>query len=400
MATTIVMPQMGYDMKEGTVVRWHKKENEAVSRGEVIAEIETDKAVVEMEAYKTGVLRKIVVEEGKTVPVGQLIAVITDPDEALPSVEELAGQVEQPSDVISSAPEASPSPRKKETPQTSASTAVKASPLARRLAREKGFDLSAITGTGPGGRITEGDVTSYEEGAPAPAVEGVQGERVELTRMRQAIARVTSQSKREIPHFYVSAEIDMTSALAVRRDLNVALNDQVRISVNDFIIKTVTKVLERYPNFNASFQEDHLQLNASVHMGIAVALEQGLIVPTINNCQDKSLVEIAKASHALVERTQKGTLRAEDYTGSTFSISNLGMFEVENFVAIILPPHAAVLAVGKVMERPVVREGQIRIAQMMKATLSVDHRVADGAEAARFIGEVKRLLENPATLLL
>ena len=400
MATTIVMPQMGYDMKEGTVVRWHKKEDEAVSRGEVIAEIETDKAVVEMEAYKTGVLRKIVVEEGKTVPVGQLIAVITDPDEALPSVEELASQVAQPSNAMSSAPEAPPSTRNKETPQASASTTVKASPLARRLAREKGFDLSAITGTGPGGRITEGDVADYEESAAAPAAEEVPGERVELTRMRQAIARVTSQSKREIPHFYVTADIDMTSALAVRRDLNATLKDQVRISVNDFIIKAVTQALQRHPNFNASFQGDHLQLNASVNMGVAVALEQGLIVPTINNCQDKSLVQIAKASHDLIERTQKGTLRAEEYTGSTFSISNLGMFEVENFVAIILPPHAAVLAVGKVMERPVVREGQIRVAQMMKATLSLDHRVADGAEAARFIGEVKKVLESPAPLLL
>ncbi len=401
MATTVVMPQMGYDMKEGTVVRWHKREGDSVSRGEIIAEIETDKAVVEMEAYATGVLRKIAVEEGKVVPVGQLIAVIGDAEEEIPPLEKLTKQAASSDQVLTAVPEAPVTAKKESVAAPSPARGVRASPLARRLAREKGIDLTKVTGTGPGGRITEGDLTAYADTAVvAPAAEAVPAERVDLTRMRQAIARVTTLSKQQIPHFYVTAEIDMTSALELRNQVNQTLHNEGRISVNDLLIKAVTKVLEQYPKFNASFSEDHLRMHSSINMGIAIALEQGLIVPAINNCQDKSLVEIAKASRDLIQRTQKGTLGAEEYTGSTFSISNLGMFEVESFTAIILPPNSAVLAVGKVMERPVVRDGQIKIAQIMKGTISVDHRVADGAEAARFIGEVKNLLEHPATLLL
>ena len=401
MATTVVMPQMGYDMKEGTVVRWRKREGDGVSKGEIIAEIETDKAVVEMEAYASGVLRKIAVEEGKVVPVGQIIAVIANAEEELPPVEELTKQATPSAEPSTTSTAAAVAAKRKSV--AAPTKEVRASPLARRLAREKGIDLTKVTGTGPGGRITETDLVIYtDEVAAAPGLpaEAVPTERVDLTRMRQAIARVTTQSKQRIPHFYVTAEIDMTSALDLRNQVNRTLQNEGRVSVNDIIIKAVTKVLERYPSFNASFHEGYLQMNPNINMGIAIALEQGLIVPAINNCQDKSLVEIAKASRDLIQRAQKGHLRADKYTGNTFSISNLGTFEVESFAAIILPPNAAVLAVGKVMERPVVRDGQIKVAQIMKGTISVDHRVADGAEAARFIGEVKSLLEHPATLLL
>ena len=407
MATTIVMPQMGYDMREGTVVRWRKQEGEAVSRGEVIAEIETDKATVEMEAYSTGVLGKIVVEEGKTVPVGELIAVITEPGEAVPSLSDLTGgamPAPAPETPVAVTAPVSTAPPKR-SPVAPSSGEVRATPIARRLAREKGIELAQVSGTGPGGRITEADVLGYEErpkeASTAPEAErALPGATVELGRMRRAIARVTSQSKREAPHFYVTSEIDMTEAMALRRQLNEALADGARVSVNDMVIKASARTLEKFPNFNASFHEDYLQLNPDLNIGIAMALEQGLMVPAIGGCQNKSLVEIAAASRDLVQRAQGGGLRPEEYGGGTFSISNLGMFDVDSFAAIIFPPNAAVVAVGSVKEQPVVRDGQIVIAQIMKATLSVDHRVADGAEGAQFLMELKRNLEHPVTLLL
>ena len=409
MATTVVMPQMGYDMREGTVARWLKQEGDSVVRGEVIAEIETDKAMVEMESYAAGVLGKIVVEAGKTVPVGQLIAVITEPGEAVPPLEELArkapqaistgGLTEMGPEVRTLAPESA---------QTAPSQEVRASPIAKRLAREKGLDLAEIAGTGPGGRITEADVQAHEErtkAAPqdpttpisAPVI--VAGERVELTRMRQAIARVTSQSKRESPHFYVTSDIDMTQVLAVRKQINGSLKGDARVSVNDILVKAAAEALVVFPKFNASFQGDHLQFNADINIGIAISLEQGLLVPVIRGCQSRSLLNIASASRDLIQRARSGTLRVDEYGGSTFSISNLGMFDVDSFAAIIYPPNAAVLAAATVKEQPVVRDGRVTIAPIMKATVSVDHRVADGVEGARFLMEVKRLLESPDNLL-
>ena len=409
MATSIVMPQMGYDMRQGTVVRWHKKEGDPVARGEVIAEIETDKATVEFEAFTGGVLRKIVAQEGVVVPVGQLIAVLTDPDEALPDVLSAEagpeGEPPQPPATRAAQVEASAPPESAAPPPGGE---VRASPIARRLARERGIDLARISGTGPGGRIVEEDVLAYQEAPPGPAAVPDQtpqpgatsGERVELSRMRQTIARVTSDSKREAPHFYVASDVDMTKAMGLRRDINDAVTSEKRISVNDLVIKACAIALGRYPKFNASFQGDHLRMNASINIGIAIALEAGLIVPGISACESKGLPEIAAASTDLIARANSGTLRNEEYSGTTFSISNLGMFDVDSFVAIIYPPHAAVLAVGTIKEQPVARDGQLAVAQVMKATLSVDHRVADGAEAAQFLMEIKDLLENPVGLML
>lgn len=399
MPTTVLMPQMGYDMKEGTVVRWRKHEGEAVSRGEVIAEIETDKATVEMEAYSTGVLAKIVVEEGRMVPVGELIALITEPGEPLPSLEEFATKPAPAEQVPETASEAPP---KQDPSPAAASSEVRATPIARRLACEKGVDLSQLSGSGPGGRVTEADVMAYEgkaKEAPAPEM-SVAGGQVELSRMRRAIARVTTQSKSEVPHFYVTSEIDMSEAMSFRKQLNQALQDGTRVSVNDMLVKAVARALAKFPKFNASFKDDHLELHTDLNIGIAIALEQGLIIPSILSCQSKSLVEIAMATTALIQRAQEGRLSAEEYSGGTFAISNLGMYDVDNFTAIIFPPNAGVLAVGSVVERPVVRSGQITVARTMKATLSVDHRVADGAEGAQFLMEVKRSLENPVSMLL
>jgi len=447
----MVMPQMGYDMHEGKVVRWLKKEGEEVIRGEVIAEIETDKATVEYEAYTGGVMAMIVAAEGVTIPVGGLIAVITAPGEAIPE------------DILTDAAlAASPAPAASEAPSPGASAApaesdgeVRASPLARRLAKERGVDLSAITGTGPGGRITEADIP--EQGAPAAASvngyvkasplakrlarergidlatlsgtgpggriteadvpehapvaaapgsaetvapAGLTSENVELSRMRQAIAKVTVDSWQSAPHFYVSVDIDMTKAMSFRRDVNDELDAEKRVSVNDLIVKASAIAIGRHPKFNSFFRDDHLQMNASINVGIAIALESGLIVPGINGCENRSLVEIAAASRDLAARANNGSLRNDEYSGTTFSVSNMGMFDIESFTAIIFPPHAAILAVGTVKEQPVVRDGELAIAQIMKATLSTDHRVADGAEAAQFIVEIKKLLENPISLVI
>ena len=457
MATSIVMPQMGYDMHEGKVVRWLKKEGEEVTRGEVIAEIETDKATVEYEAYTGGVMAKIVAEEGIAIPVGGLIAVMTAPGEAIPediltdaaialaadspapaatAVQALEGPISAavaPADTkeVRASPLArrlakergfdlatitgtGPGGRITEAdiPEQGAAVApaalassngyIKASPLAKRLARERGIDLATLTGTGPGGRVIEADVPEHAVPAAAesvaPATLG--SENVELSRMRQAIARVTSDSKRDAPHFYVALDVDMTKAMSFRRDLNDELDAENRVSVNDLIVKASAIAIGRHPKFNSFFRDDHLQMNAAINVGIAIALESGLIVPGVNGCESKSLVEIAAASRDLVSRANSGTLRNDEYSGTTFSVSNLGAFDIESFTAIIFPPHAAILAVGTVKEQPVVRDGELAIAQIMKATLSTDHRVADGAEAAQFLVEIKKLLQNPISLVI
>lgn len=408
MATNVVMPQMGYDMREGTVVRWHKEEGETVNRGEVIADIETDKATVEFEAYTGGVLGRIVAAAGVAVPVGELIAIITDPGEAVPDAPAASAPA-------AAAPGTAATPVVVAPPQEAVVSAgdgqVRASPIARRLARERGIDLALVAGSGPNGRITERDVENYQPPvapAPAPSVPAPAGEpapaaadaRIELSRMRQTIARVTSDSKTTAPHFYVTAAVDMGKAMALRREINDAADPESRVSVNDLMVKACALALAKHPKFNAFYRGDYLQVNGAMNIGIAIALETGLILPGVSNCESKSLLQIAAATKDLIARANSGTLRNEEYSSTTFSISNMGMFDVESFTAIIYPPHAAILAVGSVKEQPVVRDGQLGIGQMMKATLSTDHRVADGAEAAQFLMEIKRALENPVSLLL
>ena len=412
MATELNMPQMGYDMQEGTVVRWLKSEDSEVAEGEPIAEIETDKAVVEVESTASGLLRRIVVPEGTTVPVGQPIAIIGTRDEELPEVEATPVKAAEPAPEAASIP-LPPSPTVSEAALTPIGE-IRASPVAKRLAEERGIDLSRIEGTGPGGRITKADVLAVEPpargaeaaSAPpvesgAPAVKAAPGETVPLSRMRQQIARVTVKSKREIPHFYVSAEIDMTRAMEMRQHVNSEVaEEESRVSVNDLIIKACVGALKTFPKVNASFAEDGIQVSPQINVGIAIAEEEGLIVPAIMDCGGKSLAEVARASKDLIDRSKSGTLSSQEYTGGTFTISNMGMFDVSSFAAIIHPPQAAVLAVGTVAKRPVVRDGQVTVAEMMTATLSADHRVSDGAEGARFLMEIKRLLEHPLSLVL
>ena len=414
LATELTMPQMGYDMQEGTVVRWLKQEGAEVELDEVVAEIETDKATVELPSQAAGVLRRILVQEGVTVPVHTAIAIVGTPDEPLPEVSEAPAPAAAPESKATAEERPRPAPELvvSAEPRTDAEgppREVRASPVARRLAEEHGLDLARIAGTGPGGRITRDDVlaaVSAPEPPKAPAVaapsaDRARGDRVPLSRMRQQIARVTVRSKQQIPHYYVSVEVDMTQAMMMRKQMNERMKDQgVRISVNDMVIKACVGALTEYPKFNAFFTGDAIQMNETINVGVAIAEEEGLIVPAILDCGGRSISDIAAASKDLADRAKSGTLRPEEYTGATFSISNLGMLDVSSFVAIIVPPQSAVVAVGTVTRTPVVRDDQIAVADMMTVTLSADHRVSDGAEGARFVVEVKDLLQNPYSLLL
>ncbi len=406
------MPQMGYDMVEGTLVRWIKSEGDEVKRGEPVAEIETDKAVVEMESTANGLLRKILATEGATVPVGYPIGIIGSADEDIAGliVDEAQASGDAPSAEVA-AEAASPAPASQTQPAADGE-GVKVSPVARKLAEERGIELSQVKGTGPGGRITREDVLNFEPGqaaslppqaAPAaPAAPTPVGEpvRVELSRMRQGIARSTSQSKNGTPHFYITIEIDMTDAMALRSQVNQEFEGARRVSVNDMVLKATVESLKKYSGLNASYRGDYLETYPYIHLGMAIATEQGLMVPAIVNAQDKSLVDLAVATKDLAERAGQGRLRQEEYIG-TFSTSNLGMFGVDEFSAIILPPQAATLAISAVKKRPVVvADDQVVVRQMMKVTLSIDHRVSDGVESAQFLAEAKRLLENPALLLV
>ena len=402
MAITVLMPRMGYDMQEARVVQWLKAEGDHVNMGEDIAEIETDKAIVPMPSVGTGTLLRQMAAEGDVVPVGQILAVIGQPGEEIP-----------PELLVSAAPAAAaapePAPPSPATTNVATSAApssapsgVRASPLARKLAAEHGIDLAHVTGTGPGGRVTEADVAAYQEYLLSEAAEPTtSAETVPLSRMRLAIARLTSHSKSEIPHFYMAIEVSADPALALRSEVNPKLQSQnVRLSVNDMVVKACALALEKYPTLNASFAGDSLLFHPSINIGVVVDMEQeGIMVPSLLECQDKTILELSTAGRDLVRRAKDNALRPEELTSATFSISNLGSLGVYTFSAVVHPPNAAILAVGAIRKEPVVRGDEIVVGQVMNLTLSVDHRVEDGVTAARFLGELKRLLERPQELL-
>jgi len=331
------------------------------------------------------------VNAGETVPVGTLIGVIAEAGEEVAAVPP---------------PEPPPPPPVSEAGEGAAPSEarVKASPVARKMAEEAGLDLSRIKGTGPGGRVLERDVQAEIAARSAPEPPGVPagpapGATVPLNRMRRTIARRMTESKTMAPHFYVTVEINMDEAMKMRDQLNSLAPETERISVNDLIVAAAARTLARFPALNASYREGNLEMHSQVNIGIAVALEDGLIPPVLRNADKKTLRKIAAESRALTERARTNKLRSDDLGGGTFTVSNLGMFDVDEFIAIINPPEAAILAVGAVTRRPVAAAGEVRIASLMKTTLSVDHRVADGAQAGRFMQEFKKLLENPVNLL-
>ena len=417
MAEKLNMPQMGYDMKEGVVVKWLKEVGSDVSIGDPIAEIETDKAVVEFESYAEGTLQEILVEEGTKVNVGDAIAIVGDGSEEV-SLESEEVSVE--SEEVSVESEEVSVESNIEEPESNEllNIKIKASPLAKVLAKDNNVGLRDVSGTGPGGRIVKSDVMNIIDGSNSPEVVEIVPSKPttpkpddqsdpklnnpqESNKMRAQIARVTQRSKQEVPHYYLSTEINMDKALEIRSQINLKLESQnIKISINDLIIKAAIETLKKYPVFNSRYENNSVISNDEINISIAIALNDGLILPAIIGCNDKDIKDISTSTKDLVERTKNGKLTSAEYTKGTFSISNLGMFDVSNFLAIILPPQTSMLAVGSVKKTPVVVEDSISVSNIMHASLSADHRVTDGAAGALFIAELKNNLENPVNLII
>ena len=417
MATELTMPKMGFDMEEGKLAQWLKNVGDEVKRGDSVAEIETDKVNIEVEAPDPGILLATFIEAGQTVPVGTLIGVLGAAGEEIDidALRKKAASAAATETVAASAP-ATPAPAAAPAVATVAAAParangrVKASPLARRIAKDAGLDIGLITGTGPGGRIVRRDVDAAIAtgvGRPAltlaPVVLGpatLSDEEIPTSKLRQTIARRMTASRQEVPHFYVTSEIDMAEAMALRRKLNEMFGGEFKIRVDDMVLKAAAVALTHFPNINASYNQTTLRRHGAVHIGIAVALEQGLITVVVHDADRKPLAQIARESNDVITRAKSGKSHVEDFQGSTFTISNLGMFDVESFVAIINPPEAAILAVGSVLKVPVVEDGELTVGMRMKVTISADHRVTDGAEAARYLQMFKQNLEEPLRLLV
>jgi pyruvate dehydrogenase E2 component (dihydrolipoamide acetyltransferase) len=415
MISEVVMPQMGADMTEGTLLKWLKSEGDAVARGDVIAEIETDKANIEIEAFESGVFRRALATEGDVVLVGAVIAVIAGAEDDISAYAAGAAAPAAPLPKIEAAPTlatarppetATLAPALPPQPPAVASGRLRSSPLARKLAAERGIDLTRITGSGPDGRIMQKDLERApaassafpRSGAPpaAPAGDTV----VVPTKMRQAIARRMSHSKREAPHYYLLVDIDMTDAMAMRAQLNELVEDASHVSINDLIVRACALALQQHPQFNATIEGDTITRHAEQHICIAVALDDGLIAPAIVGAGAMTLTGIAVAARDVSGRARNGALRPDEVTKGTFTITNLGAYGIETLIGIIQPPQTAILGAGTVMPQPVVRDGAVVVRQIMKVALSADHRVTDGAEGAVFLGEIKHLLEKPLALEL
>jgi pyruvate dehydrogenase E2 component (dihydrolipoyllysine-residue acetyltransferase) len=440
MAETISMPKLGFDMAEGTLVRWVKNEGENVNKGEVLAEIETDKATVEVESSASGVVKKLLVEAGAVVPIGDPIAIVGSADEKIDEVPE--GKVaepkaekqteEQAGPELKTEPEAKKESGKKEdvAPQPQPTTTapspvaqaaapvqegpVKASPLAKKIAREKQVDLTHLQGTGPGGRVVRKDVeAALSSGQPAAASRqqttqlapsfvpvSQEDQTVQTTKLRQAIGRRLVESKQTIPHFYVTHEYKMDALMSMRKQANEYLPDNEKLSVNDFILKAVALTLRQFPNLNATIKGNEVIQFGHVNVGIAVTVPGGLLTVVVRDTDQKALRQISSEVKSMAGRAREGKIKPDDVDGSTFSTSNLGMYDVEDFIAIINPPEAAILAISSAREVPVVDNGQVKPGWRMKATISVDHRVSDGAEAAQFMRKLAEFLENPVRMLV
>jgi pyruvate dehydrogenase E2 component (dihydrolipoamide acetyltransferase) len=429
MADTVIMPKLGFDMAEGTLIRWVISEGEAVAKGAVLAEIETDKATVEVESNFEGVLLRHLVSQGDVVPVNTPIAMIGQPGEQV----DLADQ--KPSAKLDAKPvEIKKTAEAQETVTQPVLTAsvedqglpdgLRASPLARRMAEEKGIDLRDIPGSGPGGRIVKKDIESYAipivpERVSPPAQATITPEKqpsalptysvvgetpadelIKINRLRSAIGRRMVESKQNVPHFYITHEYDMAAVMALRKQVNNLLPEDAKISVNDFIVKATALALRQFPNLNAALRDQQVVHFGAVNIGVAVAVDGGLLTVVCKDTDRKPLRQIAMEVRTMAAKAREGKVRPDDIEGSTFSISNLGMFDVESFIAIINPPEAAILAVGSARQVPVIENGEVKPGWRMKATISVDHRVSDGAEAAQFLQAVAQYLEQPLALLL
>ncbi|KXV58646.1 branched-chain alpha-keto acid dehydrogenase subunit E2 [Acetobacter senegalensis] len=422
MAIEVLMPALSPTMTEGTLARWLKKEGDTVSSGDVLAEIETDKATMEVEAVDEGILGKILISEGtQGVPVNAPIAILVEEGEAVPETATAPQKdASTPSKTDAVAPAqtapkvATPSVQKSPVTSPAASAALKvfASPLAKRIAKEKGLDLAQIKGTGPNGRIVRRDVEnasakplSASSAATAPAIAAAGGSTsVPHSTMRKVIARRLSEAKSTIPHFYVSVDIELDALMALRAQLNATSPeegpDSFKLSVNDMLVKAAAVALKRIPTVNASFTEDAMILHDDVDISIAVSIPDGLITPIVRQADKKSLKQISQETKDLVKRARAGKLKPEEFQGGTFSISNMGMYGVKDFSAIINPPQAAILAIAAGRKQPVVKGSELAIATVMTVTLSVDHRVVDGSVAAEWLSAFRSVVESPLTLVI
>ena len=468
MSNEITMPKLSDTMEEGKILRWLKHPGDKVSRGEAIAEVETDKADMVLESFDEGVLDQIKLNEGESAPVGAVIATMksagakdskTDskpmPASAMenPAVEASATtELPKPTAIKPKAAERKETPKKSiavaavvtdgsagdlhvhpamsanpsaaptaiaappPRPEPSASRAdidagdghkLRASPLARRAAEEAGVDITHVRGTGPEGRVTKRDIDNFLREQQlfkfrrlVSPREGAPGSREELSAMRKTIAKRMALSKREIPHFYVTVEVAMEDAVRLKDSLEATEMFEEAITYNDVIVKACALALGRYPRINASYADEGIVIHPNINIGVAVAVEDGLILPVIHGCEQLSLLEISRAAHRLVAKSSRGGFTSEELSGATFSISNMGMLGIEHFAAVIVPPQAAILAVSAIKDRPVVRNGQLAVGKTMMMTGSFDHRIVDGVVAGRFLQELKRFLENPSSLLL
>ena len=444
MATQVIMPKLSPTMEEGQLSRWLKKEGDKVSMGEPLAEIDTDKATMEMQALGSGVLRKILIQEGESAPLGQLIAIIGEPDEDISALTAQSGSTQSPKTVAPAGPTKEPNepgpgptavpevaaPRvasgngSQETaqPENSSTGRLIVSPLAARMAAESGIDLRSVSGSGPGGRIIKRDVEQLMSGgkatatatqAPTRHLRAVEASPFQksataqasayrdepASEMRRTIAKRLVTSLGPVPHFFLTTEIEMDRAAEMRKGIN-ELDPELKISINDIIIKVAAAALMQHPQVNASFQDKVVRYYEHADIGVAVAIDEGLITPIVRAADQKSLSEIAVEVRDLAERARHRKLRPEEYLGASFSVSNLGMFGIDEFTAIINPPEAAILAVGAMSPKPVVRNNELVIRQMMRVTMSCDHRVVDGATGAKFLQTFKKILENPLFLVV
>ena len=411
MAREIPMPRLSDTMEEGRVLQWYKQVGDSVEKGELLAEIETDKAVMELESVEEGTLLELLVAEGGAAPLGAPIALVGDESElgkqiAVPAQNTPATETVQPSVAGSDgSTQTKPAPASRPADGSDAKDAsgrIKASPLARRIAAEEGIDLLQVKGTGPGGRIVKEDVENAARDAAVaddPAAEPSSSEVASLSRMQSTIVRRMLESKTTVPHFYLTLEIDMGAAKEMRAQVNAAWSKEERISFNDIIIRATALALMRHPDANGSYRDGGFVYHDEANIGIAVAVPNGLLVPVLKNCDTKPLRRLAAEAKVLVERTREGKNRPGDLEGGTFTVSNLGMFGVRDFYAIVNPPQAGIIAVGTIEPRPVVREGEIVVRDIMNLSISADHRILYGAPAAEFLRDLKDLLENPYNLL-
>jgi pyruvate dehydrogenase E2 component (dihydrolipoamide acetyltransferase) len=416
MAETINMPKLGFDMAEGLLVRWVKQVGENINKGDVLAEIETDKATVEVESHASGVVLQHLVDAGTSVPVNAPIAVVgavgekVDAPKAAPSkVEGQTSNVERLTLNVPTPPVAAPVTQAVAAP---AAEPVKASPLAKKIAKDNNVNLTSIQGTGPGGRVVRKDVeamisdqSSVISQKPAPITNyqlpiSTEDKVVATTKLRQAIGRRLVESKQTIPHFYVTHEYKMEALLEMRKQINAYLGENEKVSVNDFIVKATALALRQFPNLNATIKGNEIIQFGHVNVGVAVTVPGGLMTVVVKDTDAKSLRQISGEVKAMAGRAREGKVKPEDVDGSTFSTSNLGMYDVEEFIAIVNPPEAAILAIGSAREMPVIENGQVKAGWRMKATISVDHRVSDGAEAAQFMQKLAEFLENPVRMLV